>query len=82
MAPRTWLITGSTTGFGAEFVKNIIKRGDKVIATARNESKISFLKDIGAATLQLDVTASQSELNTKATEAIGIYGGVDVVVNK
>lgn len=82
MAPRTWLITGSTTGFGAEFVKNIIKRGDRVIATARNESKISFLKDIGAATLQLDVTASQSELNTKATEAIGIYGGVDVVVNK
>lgn len=63
-------------------MKNIIKRGDRVIATARNESKISFLKDIGAATLQLDVTASQSELNTKATEAIGIYGGVDVVVNK
>jgi NADP-dependent 3-hydroxy acid dehydrogenase YdfG len=82
MAPRIWLITGSTTGFGAEFVKNIIKRGDKVIATARNESKISFLKEIGAATLQLDVTAPQSELNSKAKTAIGIYGSIDVVVNK
>jgi NAD(P)-dependent dehydrogenase (short-subunit alcohol dehydrogenase family) len=82
MSPRVWFITGSTTGFGAEFVKNVLKRGDKVIATARNESKISFLKAAGAATLQFDVTAPQSELNAKAHEAIGIYGGVDVVVNK
>jgi NADP-dependent 3-hydroxy acid dehydrogenase YdfG len=82
MLSRVWFITGSTTGFGAEFVKNILKRGDKVIATARDESRISFLKAAGAATLQFDVTASQSELNAKAQEAIGIYGGVDVVVNK
>jgi NADP-dependent 3-hydroxy acid dehydrogenase YdfG len=81
MLSRVWFITGSTTGFGAEFVKNILKRGDKVIATARDESRISFLKAAGAATLQF-VTASQSELNAKAQEAIGIYGGVDVVVNK
>jgi NADP-dependent 3-hydroxy acid dehydrogenase YdfG len=63
-------------------VNYIIKRGDKVIATARNESKISFLRDIGAATLQLDVTASKTELTTKAKAAIDIYGDVDVVVNK
>ena len=82
MAPKVWLVTGCSSGFGLEFVKNIVKRGDKVIATARSESKIEFLKEIGAATLQLDVTAPQDELNAKAAEAIKIFGGVDVLVNK
>ena len=81
MSPQVWLITGTSSGFGAEFVKQVIARGDKVIATARNMDRISHLKDIGAATLQLDVTAPQDELNRKADEAISIHGRVDILVN-
>lgn len=81
MPLQVWLITGTSSGFGAEFVKQVIARGDKVIATARNVDQISHMKDIGAATLQLDVTAPQHELNRKADEAISIYGKVDILVN-
>ncbi|OOQ88365.1 putative short-chain oxidoreductase [Penicillium brasilianum] len=81
MAPQIWLITGTSSGFGSQFVKEVIARGDKVIATARNVERITHMRDLGAATLQLDVTASQDELNRKAEEAISIFGRVDILVN-
>ncbi|KAL4789851.1 hypothetical protein BDV19DRAFT_382808 [Aspergillus venezuelensis] len=79
----TWLITGTTSGFGREFVSQLLARGDKVIATARKVAKIADLKNLGAnvAVLELDVTSSQSELNDKVKEAMSIFGGVDVLVN-
>ncbi|RXW22900.1 hypothetical protein EST38_g2961 [Candolleomyces aberdarensis] len=57
--------------------------GDKVIATARGSStsKLADLKDKGAVTLELDVTASLERLSENAKEAVEIYGRVDVVVN-
>lgn len=81
MSPQVWVITGTSSGFGAEFVKVALARGDKVIATARNEERIAHLKDLGAETMQLDITATQEELNRKANEAIAMYGRVDVLVN-
>lgn len=81
MAPQVWLITGTTSGFGAEFVKNLITRGDKVIATARDISKIEHFQKAGAATLKLDLSADQESFNKTAEEAIAVYGQVDVVVN-
>ncbi|KAJ5804868.1 hypothetical protein N7474_010755 [Penicillium riverlandense] len=81
MSPRVWLITGTSSGLGTELVKAVLARGDNVIATARNADRIAHLKDIGAATMQLDVTVSQSELDRKAEEAIEVYGRVDVLVN-
>jgi len=62
-------------------VKQILARGDKVIATARSLSKIQHLKETGASILEFDVTAPQSVLDAKAEEAIAMYGGIDVLVN-
>lgn len=65
----------------------IERQGDRVIATARGGNgisgaeRLSALKEAGAAVLELDVTASQEELNEKAKEAWAIYGHVDVLVN-
>lgn len=81
MAPLVWLITGSSTGFGAEFVKALLAAGDKVIATARNTSSIQDFQDAGVTVLKLDLTSSQSDFDKLAETAIGIYGKVDVVVN-
>ncbi|TDZ25560.1 putative oxidoreductase YusZ [Colletotrichum orbiculare MAFF 240422] len=81
MAPLVWLITGSSTGFGAEFVKALLKSGDKVIATARNPASVEHFKKAGASVLKLDLTAGQSDFDRLAETAIGIHGGVDVVVN-
>lgn len=61
--------------------------GDNVIATARASNgtsgaqRLATLKKAGAAVLELDITASQTELNEKAKEAWSIYGQVDVLVN-
>lgn len=79
--PLVWLITGTSSGFGHELVTQALARGDKVIATARNISKISHLKQLGAEIMTLDVTSPQAELNTKAAEAISLFGKVDVLVN-
>ncbi|ATZ58120.1 hypothetical protein BCIN_15g05690 [Botrytis cinerea B05.10] len=81
MAPQVWLITGTTSGFGAEFVKNLLSRGDKVIATARNTSKIVHLEKEGAAVLKLDLESEQAEFNKQAEAALAIYGKIDVLVN-
>ncbi|GKT61390.1 short-chain oxidoreductase [Colletotrichum tofieldiae] len=81
MAPLVWLITGSTSGFGAEFVKALLTRGEKVIATARDTSKIAHFEKAGAAVLKLDLIADQTDFNKIAEEALSIYGGVDVLVN-
>lgn len=83
MAPQTWLITGCSSGFGAEFVHQLRALGDNVIATGRNaETKLAHLKDTGASILDLDVTAPEDVIAAKIEEAWGLYpGGIDVVVN-
>lgn len=42
MAPQVFFITGTSTGFGNELVKKCLSEGDKVVATARNSSKLKF----------------------------------------
>ncbi|KAL4923123.1 uncharacterized protein BDV17DRAFT_277974, partial [Aspergillus undulatus] len=78
-----WLITGTSSGFGREFVTQLLCRGEKVIATARNIDKIADLKRLSdnVEILELDVTSSQAELDAIAAEAVNVFGGVDVIVN-
>lgn len=60
-----------------------LKRGDKVIATARARSlsKLDDLKAQGADTIELDVTDTPGKLNEIAKNAVAIHGQVDVLVN-
>ena len=82
MSPLVWLVTGCSSGFGEAFVHSILARGDKVIATARNaETRLTPLKEKGASILNLDVTASQEEIDSIIKEAIGIYGHIDILIN-
>ncbi|KAA1474651.1 NAD(P)-binding protein [Dentipellis sp. KUC8613] len=78
-----WLITGTSSGIGRDLALAALNRGDKVIATARSRSlgRLDALKEKGAATLELDVTAPLETLRETARKAIAIYGHVDVVVN-
>ncbi|ETR99736.1 NAD(P)-binding protein [Trichoderma reesei RUT C-30] len=81
MAPLVWLVTGCSSGFGREFVHEILKSGDKVIATARRPETLEDLKKAGAAVLQLDVTWDQERINETINNAIAIYGQLDVLIN-
>ncbi|KAH8889612.1 NAD(P)-binding protein [Thozetella sp. PMI_491] len=81
MAQLVWLITGCSSGFGEVFVRQLLARGDLVVATARRLERIQHLQDAGAAVLQLDVTDNQQKIREVVSEAISIHGRIDVLVN-
>lgn len=82
MAPLTWLVTGCSSGFGEQFVHAILARGDNVIATGRHASlRLQHLAVTGAAILDLDVSAEFDVVQKTVKDALGIYGGIDVLVN-
>ncbi|KAJ4351072.1 hypothetical protein N0V95_004176 [Ascochyta clinopodiicola] len=82
MAPRVFLITGTSTGFGEELVKVVLKNGDHVVATARNSSKLKFdgANDSNSLLVDLDVT-NKSSIDKAFEAAIKKFKRVDVVVN-
>ncbi|KAI9739871.1 MAG: hypothetical protein M1818_004927 [Claussenomyces sp. TS43310] len=76
-----WFITGCSSGFGSEIAKAALKRGDDVIATARNADKLSELKALGALTLSLDITSPMDKLSAAVEEGIKAFGTIDILVN-
>jgi len=78
---EVWLVTGCSSGFREQFIRSILARGDKAIAAGRDVSRLNALKEAGAAVLELDITAEQAVLVAKIQEAIGFFGGIDVLVN-
>lgn len=81
MSPKVWLITGTSSGFGSLLAKAALKHGDKVIATARDASKIEDLKALGAATLALDVVDDEETIKKVIADAVAVYGRIDILVN-
>ena len=82
-APRVWLVTGCSTGFGRELARQVLERGDRCVVTARDPASV---RDVAAphgdrALVQpLDVTdAVQIAAAVQAAETT--FGGVDVLVN-
>ena len=39
--PKTWFITGTSTGFGRLLAEEVLKAGGKVLATARKLEQIA-----------------------------------------
>ena len=83
MASKTWFITGASRGFGREWTKAALERGDRVAATARDTST---LDDLQAAhgdallALALDVTDREGAFGAVA-QAHKHFGRLDIVVN-
>jgi NAD(P)-dependent dehydrogenase (short-subunit alcohol dehydrogenase family) len=80
---RVWFITGSSSGFGLLLAKEALRRGERVIATARDAAKLDELGKTypdTARTFALDVT-KPAEIEAVAQKAIAAFGHVDVLVN-
>lgn len=80
---KVWFITGASRGFGKEFAKNALQRGDEVAATARDTDALEDLvQEFGDAVLplQLDVTDRDASFAAVAS-AVERFGRLDVVVN-
>lgn len=71
-----WLITGCSSGLGEALAQAALRRGDRVIATARGPvSRLAELKKDGAATFEIDVTK-----DFEIADMVAVYGTIDVVV--
>ena len=55
-----WIVTGAGRGLGLEFARQLRARGEAVIATARRESDLVPLGDLGCETTLLDVAEADS----------------------
>lgn len=80
---KTWLITGCSSGFGQRLALAAAKRGDQVIATARNveairEMALRFGGRMVA--LPLDVTDAAS-VRAAVAKALQTFGDIDILVN-
>jgi NADP-dependent 3-hydroxy acid dehydrogenase YdfG len=83
LKPRTWFITGVSTGFGRLLAEEVLKSGDKVIATARKIDTILDLEEKfpgQAKAFSLDVT-DYPQISSVVAQATASYGPVDVLVN-
>jgi NAD(P)-dependent dehydrogenase (short-subunit alcohol dehydrogenase family) len=81
--PKTWLITGTSRGFGRAWTTAALERGDRVAATARDTSTLEELRDrFGDALLPMQLDVNDREADFSAVEtAHRHFGRLDVVVN-
>jgi len=80
---KVWFITGSSRGFGRVWTEAALKRGDKVVATARNPAVLQPLVALYGdriLPLALDVTdrSAAFEAVAKGRDA---FGRLDIVLN-
>jgi NAD(P)-dependent dehydrogenase (short-subunit alcohol dehydrogenase family) len=85
MIRRTWLVTGTSQGFGLATVKELLAQGYQVAATTRSID--SLLSSLGTATphpnllpLQVNLSSDRSILSA-VNAAIKRFGQLDVLMN-
>lgn len=83
MSNKIWFITGASRGFGRQWTEAALNRGDSVVATARDTTKLDDLVATHGdrvLTLPLDVTDRAAAFDAVA-KAHARFGRLDVIVN-
>ncbi|HJV80077.1 SDR family oxidoreductase [Noviherbaspirillum sp.] len=77
------LITGATSGFGAEMARKFAKMGHKVIATGRRKDRLDGLaKELGSALLPVAMDVSDKTSISSALSALpSDWRDIDVLIN-
>jgi NAD(P)-dependent dehydrogenase (short-subunit alcohol dehydrogenase family) len=81
--PKTWIITGATSGLGLEMVQQLLAEGHKVIATARRSEALARLRQNHPAqldVLQLDL-AEPDGIASAIESAFDRHERIDVIVS-
>lgn len=76
-----WLVTGCSTGFGRELARLLLRRGRRVLVTARDPATLAeFSAAANALVATLDVTVP-AQIADVVRQAGVRFGGIDVLVN-
>lgn len=83
MSPKTWLITGASSGLGKALAEHVLAQGDQVVATASSTQATTELAaryPQTALAVRLDVTqhADHTDAVRAAEER---FGAIDILVN-
>ncbi|XP_006463100.1 hypothetical protein AGABI2DRAFT_194071 [Agaricus bisporus var. bisporus H97] len=86
--PLTWFITGASSGFGYRLSLIALHRGDNVLATTRSFSNIQKLIDEVDSSerkrlkvFEMQLSDDEERMRKLVKDAVGVWGGVDVLVN-
>ncbi|OIR00501.1 3-oxoacyl-[acyl-carrier-protein] reductase FabG [mine drainage metagenome] len=83
MSHKVWFITGASRGFGRVWAEAALKRGDKVVATARSLEAVAGLAEVygdNVLPMALDVTNAE-QISAAVATAHAHFGRLDVVLN-
>jgi NAD(P)-dependent dehydrogenase (short-subunit alcohol dehydrogenase family) len=83
MAPRSWLITGASSGLGSAFARAVLAAGDLVTATARRPEALAGLaRQFPGRVTAVGLDVRDAGQCQRAVEmALAAYGRIDVLVN-
>jgi NAD(P)-dependent dehydrogenase (short-subunit alcohol dehydrogenase family) len=83
MSSPVWFITGASSGLGDAFARHAISQGYRVVATARDPSKLSVLRALAPDRVlvhRLDVTGV-GEAEAASAAALARFSRIDVLIN-
>ncbi len=81
--PRTWLVTGASSGFGRHLTLAAVAAGDRVVATVRRPQDAASVEAAGGDRVRVaiaDVT-EPDQVRAALQVARTAFGGLDVLVN-
>ncbi|KAA8642463.1 hypothetical protein EYZ11_001032 [Aspergillus tanneri] len=82
VAPRVWLITGVSSGFGIELARIAARRGDHVLAASRNPEKLAFREcEDNITFVRLNHNEPLPQIKAAVQEILEVHGTIDFVVN-
>lgn len=77
---KTWLITGTSTGFGRIMTEKLIARGDRVAATVRDRKALAAIQNDRLWTAELEMT-DLAAIRSVVDRAFADLGTIDVIVS-
>lgn len=84
MTTKTWIITGTSTGFGRSLANYLAQKEDvNLVATARHTEQLDYLDEFDHGQIlkqTLDVT-NNDEIDAVVDKVMSQFGSIDVLVN-